>query len=68
MKGVYIELMFTYFALQRWKANPTASKQEIGLRSYWKVDSPENRLPLSQAEVAFLAMHAPSMYRGLFTE
>ena len=72
MNGVHIEIMFTYFVLQRWKANPAATKREIGLRLSWKLDSAENRLPLSGAEVArmknFLRRHAPSMYSGLFFE
>ena len=73
MKGiVYIEIMFNYFALKRWKANPAASKLEIGLLSSWKEDRPENHLPLSRTEVArrkrFLRKYAPSSYGKLFLE
>ena len=72
MSGVHIEIMFAYFALQRWKANPSASKRQIGLRSSWKLDSVENYLPLSRIEVTrmkrFLRKHARSMYSKLFFE
>jgi len=69
---MFAEVMFNFFALKRWRANPAATKREIGLLSSWKEDRPENHLPLSRAEVAkmkeFLRRHAPSMYRGLFRD
>jgi len=69
---MFAEVLFNFFALKRWRANPVASKREIGLLCSWKEDWPENDLPLSQAEVermkTFLRRHAPSMYRGLFLD
>jgi hypothetical protein len=67
---MFVELMFNYFVLRKWKENPAATKREIGLSYSWKEDRPENHLPLSRAEVArrkrLLRRHAPSAYRSLF--
>jgi hypothetical protein len=69
---MFAEVMFNFFALRKWKANPRATKRKIGLRLSWKTNTAENRLPLSVKEVRrmkqFLRKHAPSMYQRLFLE
>ena len=69
---MFAEVLFNYCALRQWKKNPAASKREIGLLYSWNQDRPENRLPLSRAEVTrikkFLRRHAPSSYSKLFLE
>jgi hypothetical protein len=69
---MFAELMATHFVLQKWKQNPLATKQEIGVWLHWCEPTEQNRKPLSAAEVTrmkrFLKRNAPSSYAVLFPE
>ena len=58
--------------MKKWKANPSATKGEIGVYSAWLTDDPRNNLPLSDEEVrrlkTFLHDHNPTVYESIFCE
>jgi len=70
--SVFIEVMACNSILEKWKENPTFTKQEIGVWSTWKEGGPGTDVPLSEKEVQhmkeFLRRVAPTSYARLFSD
>lgn len=67
-----IELQAVCQILRKWKENPSASKEKIGVFSGWKEDKPVNKKPLSEKEVnrlkSFCKQNDPLSYLEIFPE
>jgi hypothetical protein len=69
--SVLIEVIACSRILEKWKENPTLTKQEIGVWSRWKEGGQNTGVPLSKKEVQrmkeFLRRVAPTEYARLFS-
>lgn len=70
--SLFIEVLACSQILEKWKANPSLTKREIGVWSAWKDGEDWMDLPLSDKEVhqmkEFLQRVAPTSYAQLFQE
>lgn len=69
---MFFEILSTHLRLQKWRQNPTATKREIGVVSWWLTADAANDQALSAQEIQrmkkFLRAHAPSSFARLFHE
>lgn len=67
-----IELQAVCQILRKWKENPSASKEKIGVFSGWKEEKPVNKKPLSEKEVnrlkSFCKQNDSLSYLEIFPE